>query len=205
MPPMRPPMFGPPRGGLGFMRGSAPQFGARGLFGAPVPRGGIPFRAAAASAPKQGGGFLASLFGRGGGSGLAQGAASTAAKAAGGGSTLTNFMSSTQKVLAAGERVVPMVRQVQQYGPLIKNLPSMWKIYRGLNSDTTEDVAEETAEVESSVLESSSHTESSSSVKSSKKGLEESSEIALPHEQPESSSIKSKASHVKPSVPKLFI
>lgn len=198
MPPMRPPIFGPPR--AGFMRGSAPQFNTRGVFGPPMPRGGFPL--GAARAPKQGGGFLASLFGRGGGSGLAQGAG-TAAKAAGGGSTLTNFMSSTQKVLAAGERVVPMVRQVQQYGPLIKNLPSMWKIYRGLSSTTAEESVDHP--VESSKIESSSHYETSASVKSSKKTRDESSDTDLSNELPKSSSEKPRAHHVKPSVPKLFI
>ncbi|OCA86420.1 VrrA/YqfQ family protein [Bacillus sp. FJAT-27986] len=202
MPPMRPPIFGPPRG-PGFIRGSAPpQFNTRGLFGPPMPRRGIPF--GAASAPKQGGGFLASLFGRGGGSGLAQGAG-TAAKAAGGGSTLTNFMNSTQKVLAAGERVVPMVRQVQQYGPLIKNLPSMWKIYRGLNATTAEDQEEAIDQVDLNILESSNHIESSASLKSSKKEKNDSSEIDYSHELPGSTIIKSKPQNVKPSLPKLFI
>ncbi len=199
MPPMRPPIFGPPR--AGFMRGSAPQFNTRGFFGPPMPRGGG-FPLGAARAPKQSGGFLASLFGRGGGSGLAQQGASTVAKAAGGGSTLSNFMNSTQKVLAAGERVVPMVRQVQQYGPLIKNLPSMWKIYRGLSSTTTEESVEHSAE--SSKIESSSHYETSSSFKSSKKTRDESSHMEVSTELPKSSSEKPRA-HVKPSVPKLFI
>ena len=203
MPPMRPPIFGPPR--ASFFRGATPPMGGRGLFGAAMPRGGSPLGAAGAS--KQGG-FLSSLFGRGGGSGLAQGAGS-AAKAASGGSTLTNFMSSTQKVLAAGERVVPMVRQVQQYGPLIKNLPSMWKIYRGLNSNTTEDSNEEATDSqqsESGTIESSSHSsESPSSVISSKNRNDESSEIAISSELPKSSTDKPKASTVKPSVPKLFI
>jgi len=35
--------------------------------------------------------------------------------------------------------IVPIVRQAQQYGPLIKNLPAMWKIYRGMNADSSSD------------------------------------------------------------------
>ena len=202
MPPMRPPIFGPPR--ASFFRGPTP-FNSSNLFGASMSRGGIPF--SAAGAPKQGGGFLASLFGRGGGSGLAQGAGSVA-KAAGGGSTLTNFMNSTQKVIAAGERVVPMVRQVQQYGPLIKNLPSMWKIYRGLNSTEPEETTEEKTDIqtESSTIESSSHTnESSTSVNISKKRINESSVLNESSELPEYVSTKPKSDIAKPSVPKLFI
>ena len=204
MPPMRPPIFGPPRANL--FRNPA-SFNTRGLFGAPMARGGIPL--GASGVPKQGGGFLASLFGKGGGSGIAQGAAGTAAKAAGGGSTLTNFMSSTQKVLAAGERVVPMVRQVQQYGPLIKNLPSMWKIYRGLNSTTAEEEAtDDTADqpTESGTIESSSHTnETSHSVQNSIEREDESSEADILSERSESPSHKTKTNMAKASVPKLFI
>lgn len=49
---------------------------------------------------------------------------------------LTSMLNNTQKVLQAAESFSPLV---QQYGPLVKNLPAMWKLYRGLNDvDTTE-------------------------------------------------------------------
>lgn len=62
----------------------------------------------------------------------------TAATQGGGGSlikSLTNpgsinsFLTNTQKVLNTAQQVGPLV---QQYGPIVKNLPSMWKLYRGL-------------------------------------------------------------------------
>ena len=66
--------------------------------------------------------------------------------AAGGGSllkTLTNpssingFLANTQKVLNTAQQVGPMI---QQYGPIVKNLPVMWKLYRGFKNapDLTE-------------------------------------------------------------------
>ncbi|MEH6941231.1 VrrA/YqfQ family protein [Bacillus sp. JJ722] len=49
---------------------------------------------------------------------------------------LTNMLSNTQRVLQAAESFTPIV---QQYGPLVKNIPAMWKMYRGLkDTDTTE-------------------------------------------------------------------
>ena len=199
MPPMRPPMFLPPRGG-GMIRpgmmaprgmmgaaNNAGAAGARGLFA----RGA---QGAAAGAPRSGG-ILSSLFGRGGG---AAGNAATAARsvtgaagaAAQGGASLTNIMNGTQKVLAAGERIVPMVRQVQQYGPLIKNLPSMWKMYRGLKSA---DTAADSAETETPAVDDISTVQE-----------ETASAATLPTEE-ETIKAAPKSSAPKPSVPKLFI
>lgn len=198
MPPMRPPMFLPPRGGGMIRPGMAPRgmmgaannagaAGARGLFA----RGA---QGAAAGAPRSGG-ILSSLFGRGGG---AAGNAVTAARsvtgaagsAAQGGASLTNIMNGTQKVLAAGERIVPMVRQVQQYGPLIKNLPSMWKMYRGLKAaDTAADSAETPKVDEMSTVQEDTTTAAAS----------------LPTEEETINKAAPKSSAPKPSVPKLFI
>ena len=199
MPPMRPPMFLPPRGG-GMIRpgmmaprgmmgaaNNAGAAGARGLFA----RGA---QGAATGAPRSGG-ILSSLFGRGGG---AAGNAVTAARsvtgaagvAAQGGASLTNIMNGTQKVLAAGERIVPMVRQVQQYGPLIKNLPSMWKMYRGLKSAET---AADSAETETPAVDDIS-TVPEETIAAATLPTEEETIKAAP-----------KSSAPKPSVPKLFI
>ncbi|REJ25333.1 MAG: hypothetical protein C6W54_04210 [Bacillaceae bacterium] len=47
---------------------------------------------------------------------------------------LSNMLTNVQKVLGVAQQVTPMV---QQYGPLIRNLPAMFKIYRELkNADT---------------------------------------------------------------------
>ncbi|MBT2645970.1 hypothetical protein J7E52_04380 [Bacillus sp. ISL-34] len=45
--------------------------------------------------------------------------------------SLNNMLSNTQKVLQAAEQFTPMV---EQYGPVIKNLPSMWKVFRSISS-----------------------------------------------------------------------
>lgn len=89
-----------------------------------------------------GGGFLSKLLGKGNqmGAGQSMNAArpfGSQNAASGGGSllkTLTNpssingFLANTQKVLNTAQQFGPMV---QQYGPMIKNLPVMWKLYRG--------------------------------------------------------------------------
>ncbi|WP_052343511.1 VrrA/YqfQ family protein [Bacillus massiliigorillae] len=50
-------------------------------------------------------------------------------------SNLTNMLNNTQKVLQTAESFTPLV---QQYGPLVKNIPAMWKLFRGLkDTDTT--------------------------------------------------------------------
>ncbi|WP_338470272.1 VrrA/YqfQ family protein [Niallia sp. XMNu-256] len=43
--------------------------------------------------------------------------------------TINNFLTNTQKVLNTANQVGPLVHQ---YGPVVKNLPMMWKLYRGL-------------------------------------------------------------------------
>ncbi|HWO97991.1 MAG TPA: VrrA/YqfQ family protein [Bacillus sp. (in: firmicutes)] len=55
-------------------------------------------------------------------------------------SSISSMMTNVQKVLKAVETVGPMV---QQYGPVVKNIPAMFKIYKALKSDDTSD--EETA------------------------------------------------------------
>lgn len=48
---------------------------------------------------------------------------------------LTGMLNNTQKVLQAAESITPLV---QEYGPLVKNIPAMWKLYRGMkNIDDT--------------------------------------------------------------------
>jgi hypothetical protein len=97
---------------------------------------------------KQGGGLLAKLLQKGGkGSGASRSAlpfnGMSAQNAARGGSilqTLTNpasingFLTNTQKVLNTAQQMGPLVQQVQQYGPIVKNLPAMWRLYKGLKN-----------------------------------------------------------------------
>lgn len=54
---------------------------------------------------------------------------------------LNSMLNNTQRVLQAAEQFTPMI---QQYGPIVKNLPSLWKIMRAFNSsDNTNDTKNE--------------------------------------------------------------
>src|SRR3954453_800447 len=97
---------------------------------------------------RQGGGLLSKLLGKG--NQMSQGLNATRTlgvqHAAGGGSLLKSFtnpasingfLTTTQKGLNTAQQVGPLV---QQYGPIVKNLPVMWKLYRGFKNapDITE-------------------------------------------------------------------
>ncbi|WP_102274540.1 VrrA/YqfQ family protein [Cytobacillus massiliigabonensis] len=110
-----------------------------------------------------GGGLLAKLMGGGqargaaGAAGAASRAAGTSGSGAGGilkalsnPAAINGFLSNTQKVLNTAQQVGPMV---QQYGPLVKNIPAMWKLYRGLKNgdDKTASADEKTKKETASV------------------------------------------------------
>ncbi|MEH7346780.1 VrrA/YqfQ family protein, partial [Bacillus sp. JJ1532] len=98
-----------------------------------------------------GGGLLSKLLGRGNqqARGIGAGPLQTASRAAGAGGngaggilkTLSNpgaisgFLENTQKVLNSAQQFGPMV---QQYGPMVKNIPAIWKLYRGLKGSSDE-------------------------------------------------------------------
>ncbi|WAA10397.1 VrrA/YqfQ family protein [Fervidibacillus albus] len=44
---------------------------------------------------------------------------------------ISQFLGQTQQVLNTAQQIGPMV---QQYGPLIRNLPALWKLYKGVKS-----------------------------------------------------------------------
>lgn len=112
-------MFGPP----------GPQRGG-GLFGPPgmprgqgMDRGGLLARLFQRQVPAQAGRSAAGLFSRApqaGGGSLLQGFTNPG--------NIQSFLNNTQHVLKAAQQVGPMV---QQYGPLVRNLPAMWKLYKG--------------------------------------------------------------------------
>lgn len=52
---------------------------------------------------------------------------------------ITHFLGQTQQVLRTGQQMISLY---QQYGPLIRNLPALWKMYRSLSS-SDEDTEEE--------------------------------------------------------------
>lgn len=49
---------------------------------------------------------------------------------------LMNILNQTQSVLKTASQIGPMV---QQYGPLVRNLPAMWRLYRGLKNASSDD------------------------------------------------------------------
>ena len=77
---------------------------------------------------------------------------------------ITTMLNNTQRVLQAAESIGPLV---QQYGPLVKNFPSMWKLYQGLkttdtdeqnNNDQNEPVKESITPIKSNIAESAKPT-----------------------------------------------
>ncbi|WP_187119453.1 VrrA/YqfQ family protein [Bacillus testis] len=82
------------------------------------------------------------------GAGAAAAAQGTAAASSGGflqsimdPGNLTNMLNNTQRVLQAADSFAPLV---QQYGPLVKNIPSMWKLFRGLKNTDPEETTQDT-------------------------------------------------------------
>ncbi|WP_251027805.1 YqfQ family protein [Bacillus sp. ISL-41] len=149
---------------------------------------------------RQGGGLLSKILGKGNSqrnspSGLLSGG-NTAARGAGSGggilktladpSALNGFLTNTQKVLNTAQQFGPMI---QQYGPLVRNLPSMWKLYRGLKD--LPDAEEQTAETETN-----EKTEKKQKTKKSKRAGQTS---------PTQKKSAQKQSNNAASTPKLFI
>lgn len=155
------------------------------------------------------GGFLAKLFGsrnnvqnqimRGGLQAFGRNQAvqnsgallQTATKSAG----INGFLNNTQQVLKAAQTLGPVVRQ---YGPLIKNIPAMWKLYRELNED---DSTDETVEEELEVTDKTDKDEVSTD------SMMQADESRLEEDTP--NEVKSKAENTKitngESIPKLYI
>jgi hypothetical protein len=71
---------------------------------------------------------------------------------------ITGFLNNTQRVLNTAQQIGPFV---QQYGPIVKNLPAMWKLYRGLNAASAEDENTEDLDVESVKPKQKSETKNS--------------------------------------------
>lgn len=154
-----------------------------GLFGQPamprvqgMDRGGLLSRLFQRQVPVQAGGTTsAGLFSRaphaGGGSFL-QGLTNPG--------SIQSFLNNTQQVLRTAQQIGPMV---QQYGPLVRNLPAMWKLYKGFK-----DIPEQNGEKEELTKDSS------------KKPL-----MKSKRPEQESSNQKMKALPKGESLPKLYI
>ena len=152
---------------------------------------------------KKSGGLIGKLLGKGGRGNtngmpgfLSPGQGSTRTASSGGGllQTLTDptaingFLNNTQQVLKTAQQFGPMI---QQYGPLVRNLPSMWKLYKGLKDlpDAEEQSEQETPEPQ---------TKSKKSVKSTHHTISTDSEV-------DKSTPPKKPGPKGTSTPKLFI
>lgn len=132
----------------------------------PMNRMGMGPRMQHSGMQQRSGGLLAKLLGKGGNQGGAVnpfgiGNASRAfpggTGSSGGGGLLkalsnpqniSGFLTNTQKVLNTAQQIGPMV---QQYGPLVRNIPAIWKMYKGfkdLPSDSEEENSTESSSVE---------------------------------------------------------
>ncbi|MEK4825036.1 VrrA/YqfQ family protein [Niallia sp. FSL W8-0951] len=147
MPPrQRGPFQGPPMGGrMPGMRGPS------NFPGGPMGRGTMPSRGNGG-----GGGLLSRLLGGGNNAaGAATNAGARSAASGGGGllKTLTNpssingFLANSQKFLNTASQIGPMINQ---YGPMVKNIPAIWKMYRGLTSSNKETEETEVTEQKTS-------------------------------------------------------
>ncbi|MFW0780503.1 VrrA/YqfQ family protein [Rossellomorea marisflavi] len=54
-----------------------------------------------------------------------------------------SFLTNTQQVLQTAQQLGPMV---SQYGPMVKNIPALWKLYRGLKDVTGDEETNADAE-----------------------------------------------------------
>ncbi|GIN38523.1 MULTISPECIES: YqfQ family protein [Heyndrickxia] len=131
---------------------------------------------------RAGGGLISRLFQRAG-TGQAGNVANAAAgfqRATGGGGSLLgnlgnianpgkigSFLNNTQNVIRTAQQIGPMV---QQYGPLVKNLPAMWRMYKGLKSVGSDDDSDENVDTENQEVEVESESNNKSENNQSKKG-----------------------------------
>lgn len=163
-----------------------------------------------------GGGLLSRILGRGtaargmGMNGL-MGMQNAGRAAAGGGSFLQNLtnpsglsgiLNNTQQVLKTAQTVGPMI---QQYGPIVRNLPAMWKIYRGFKN-TPSDSEDEKSETNETSEESKSTSNDSSKKRKTVKNKKSSSKKGSSMEKQTASKPSTTVSREKgASVPKLYI
>ncbi|WP_338750148.1 VrrA/YqfQ family protein [Bacillus sp. FJAT-52991] len=108
-----------------------------------------------------------------------QGAATVGSSAAQKLANPMNFqqmLSNTQQVLQTVQQMGPIV---EQYGPIVKNLPAMWKLYRGLKSlpDAEKDNSEKTKETTKAPVKNKESLPAPSASASKKAKLEKSEQL----------------------------
>ncbi|HJV17303.1 MAG TPA: VrrA/YqfQ family protein [Bacillales bacterium] len=153
----------------------------------------------------QGGGLLSRIFGRGNAGGMSRlggmagtpgaGSSGSIMQALSNPGGLTSILNNTQQVLKTAQTISPMI---QQYGPLVKNLPAMWKLFRGLK-DATSDTEETTPSKEGeSHFENESESSEKNQPKTSKKSTLKKKEHSTRYKK---TSVKEKGA----SIPKMYI
>lgn len=156
--------------------------------------------------PRGRGGFLRNLLSKKGGSGgkaltgferqrAAGSFISPAAQKLANPASLQDMLANTQQFLQTMQQMGPMV---QQYGPIVKNLPAMWKLYRGLkNLPDLESESAEEKNKESKPSKKSDSTHSSEPAVKKKPQTAAKQQQALPQSKPKQQQGVSK--------PKLYI
>jgi hypothetical protein len=142
----------------------------------------------------RGGGLFSKLLGMGNQSGRMGGlmGMQQAGRAAGaGGSMFGNsggimgFLNNTQQVLKTAQSIGPMVQQFQQYGSLVKNIPAMWKLYRGLKNapDASEEKAKSSSKSSKAKTGSNTNPNHSSKLSSSQESSQHKDESSSENKQ----------------------
>ncbi|MCT2535044.1 YqfQ family protein [Aquibacillus koreensis] len=123
-------MFSPPRGQSAFRQFSNPSnFRQSPFFGSGF---GNPSSFAQAQTGKGGiGGLLGRFFGSG-----ASGATGAAKSALGSGGGITQTLANIQQVMNMAQSATPII---QQYGPMVKNIPTMLSLIKAFNEDDDEE------------------------------------------------------------------
>jgi hypothetical protein len=108
--------------------------------------------------------------------------------------SLTGFLNNTQQVLKTAQSIGPMI---QQYGPIVKNLPVMWKLYKGFKDLPTEEKSVED-KTESPIMEDQSVP---IEIEPKRKPIrKKTTEV-----ESETETVAARTHHNGPSVPKLYI
>ncbi|MDF2859395.1 MAG: hypothetical protein K0Q87_5246 [Neobacillus sp.] len=192
--------------GNGHMMG---PFGSGGpLMGPPRQYGGNPMMGRSQGQRRSGGGLLSKILGgkgtgsQGGVLGGMQAARHSTSSGTGSiGSilkTLSNpnglsgFLNNTQQVLQTAQSLGPMI---QQYGPIVKNLPAMWRLYKGLKDAPSEETAVESSSNDSGPQEPIQSVTTGKKKRTKKKN----------NPQVGAEEIKKPNSHSGSSLPKLYI
>jgi hypothetical protein len=105
--------------------------------------------------------------------------------------SLTGFLNNTQQVLKTAQSIGPMI---QQYGPIVKNLPMMWKLYKGFKDLPTEEKSDGDKTETPKMAEDSIPTEVEPKRKPKREKKSETTETVVARKQPNG-----------PSTPKLYI